>query len=352
MTERAYITVDRGLLGVTGIPRLFEVAAPGSGGSDILVLQDLHDTANSNTLPAGDPDDSLDNMDDDFLLDSGGKQSLGGGREVGITTTLHNSQIAFEGNYTPQQTGTATSTDAPGTTLTDLSAQFQTNLVERGAVLINYTDRSVTEVLKVVSETVLIHRVLKNGIANDWTIGDAYDIFNVIQKQVNDGNLSAVLDDAPFPTGSELNPIFPTFATQVVVARDVSAALIPGQSGLQPGDTDDIADAVLDENVLEHLTAGSLGRYISDIFDAGILAATTVSVGSTASVILTPLTEADNFYNGLRCMVIGAKRGDREIDLYLNSGGRFNLVEALPFTPVPGDVVLILSRHIARVGGV
>jgi hypothetical protein len=216
MTERAYITVDR-----AESPRLVEVAKPGSGGSDEVTLQDLHDTLNSNTLPAGDPDDSLDNMDDDYLIDSAGKEDLGGGVQVGITSTLQNAQIAFQGNYVPSQTGTATSADALGKTLTDTAATFVTNGIKRGDWIVNFSDKSVTEVLRVLSETELQHRTLQSGVQNDWGIGDDYAIFAVIQKEVAGGNIVAVAEDGV----TNINTIFPTFATQVVRTSSSSATL-------------------------------------------------------------------------------------------------------------------------------
>jgi len=233
MTERAYVTVDRGRS-----PRIVEVAEPGSGGSDEITLQDLHDTLNSNTLPAGDADDSMDNMDDDDIIGAVGKADLGGGLVTGITATLLDAQLAFEGNYTPAETGTATSGDANGTTLTDLGAQFITNGVERGAVILNWTDQSVAEVYKVISETVLEHRPLQAGGSNDWDIGDSYSIFNVVQKRVGSGNLVAV-DSA----GDPLSAIFPTFCTQVVVELDTSAAAVP-TGGLTPSQQQ-IRDALM-----------------------------------------------------------------------------------------------------------
>ena len=138
MTERAYITVDR-----AESPRLVEVAEPGSGGSDELAVQDLHDTLSSNSLPAGDPD--LDNLDDDFIIDSAGKEDLGGGIMVGVTTTLQDAQIAFQGNYIPSQIGTATSADAGGTQLTDLAATFWANNIERGNWVINFSDKFIIQ---------------------------------------------------------------------------------------------------------------------------------------------------------------------------------------------------------------
>lgn len=222
MTERAYVTVDR-----AEAPRIIEVASVGNGGADVITIQDLHDTLNSNTLAAGDPDDSLENMDDDFLTDAAGKSVLGVGKLTGITETLQFAQVAFEGNYTPAEQGTATAVGT--TTLTDAGATFISNNVRRGAVILNWGDRSAAEVLEVISETVLRHRSLQMGTNNDWTIGDDYSVINVIQKSVADGNLVAVEADGVTPQ----DPILPTFCTQVIVESDTSAAQV-ATSGLTP----------------------------------------------------------------------------------------------------------------------
>ncbi len=233
MTERSYITTTWELS-----PRLVEVASPassgGGGGSDELLVQDLHDTLKSNTLQASEADDSLDNMDDDSIIDSEGKSDLGGGLTVGITAKLLDAQIAFEANYTPEQSGTATSIDVAGISLTDTAALFITNGVTRGAVIVNFTDRSICEVLQVNSETQIDHRVLQEGIANDWASGDFYKIWNVVQKEVSGGNVTAI--DA---LEAELNPIFPTAFTQVVRTSSTSAALVDG----------DISEQIVEGNI-------------------------------------------------------------------------------------------------------
>lgn len=215
MTERAYITVDR-----AESPRLIEVAEISGGGADTATMQDLHDTLNSNTLPAGDSDDSLGSMDDDFLVRSTGKDDLGGGTQTGINLTLQNAQVAFAGNYVPAQIGFATSANGAGTQLTDTAATFTTNGVKRGYWIVNFTDMSVTEVLSVTSETVLQHRALQSGTADNWSVNDNYAIFEVVQKELSGGNALAVdgLD-------ASISPVFPGFATQVILARSVSATL-------------------------------------------------------------------------------------------------------------------------------
>jgi hypothetical protein len=186
-----------------------------------LALQDLHDTLNSNTAQASAADDSLDSMDDDPLIDSAGKEALGGGQLVGITSTLQDAQVAFAAKTTPVETGTATSADVNGTSLTDTAATFITNGVKRGAMIMNFTDQSLCEVLKVNSETQLDHRPLVEGIANDWGIGDVYKIWNVEQVNIAGGNLVALESDGV----TELDPVFPTAFTQVVRTASASATL-------------------------------------------------------------------------------------------------------------------------------
>jgi hypothetical protein len=203
MTERTDLTVYWELS-----PRLIEVADP----STEIVIQDLQDTLRSNSKQAG--EGNLDNMDDDQIVDAAGKENLGGGKEVGITQTLQNAQLAFESRITPTSSGTATTTNLAGTQLTDNVATFQTDGVERGAVIINFADFSITEVLSVDSETVITHRVLRGGTDNDWGVGDTYRIWNIEQCVISGGNLVAVDELA-----AVLNEVFPTFGTQIIVEK-------------------------------------------------------------------------------------------------------------------------------------
>lgn len=207
-------------------PRIVEVASP----STELVIQDLHDTLNSNTKQASHADDSLESLDDDPLIDSAGKEDLGGGIQVGITSTMLNSQIAFESRLTPTSSGTVTTANGAGTRLIDSAADFISDGVERGAVIINFADQSVTEVLRVVDLNTLDTRVLRAGIANDFGVGDVYKIWNIVQCNVSGGN-SVAVDDV----GSPISPIFPTAFTQVVRAASSAATALSQQDLLFAG---------------------------------------------------------------------------------------------------------------------
>ena len=217
MAERADVTVDWGLS-----PRLIEVALP----SVELSNQDMHDTLNSNTLPAGMADDSLENLDDDPIIDSAGKEDLGGGVEVGITSTLLDGQIAFGRTAPRAATSTITTANAAGTLLIDTTALFVTNLVRRGDWVINYDDRSVTEVLAVLSETQLRTRIPSGGIADDFGVGDNYRVWAVEEAELSGGNVVAV-DTVPVA----INPLFTTFG-RFATRASASSATTANQDAL------------------------------------------------------------------------------------------------------------------------
>lgn len=198
-------------------PRIIEVASP----SAEIIMQDLHDTLKSNVEQASENDDSLDNMDDDPLIDSAGKEDLGGGVKVGITSTLQNAQLAFESRITPTSTGTITTANGAGTQLIDSAADFVTDGVERGAVIINFDDQSITEVLEVLDLNNLRTRVLRGGTNNDYGSADNYKIWNIVQCDIEGGNLVAVDVDGTTPISS----IFPTAFTQIVRTSSSSATL-------------------------------------------------------------------------------------------------------------------------------
>jgi hypothetical protein len=196
MAERADITVDWGLS-----PRLIEVALP----SVSLSNQDMHDTLNSNTLQPGMSDDSLENMDDDPIIDSAGKEDLGGGVEVGITSTLLDGQVAF-GRTSPRTGAEIVTTGGSATVLVASAATLQADSCQRGDWVINWTDRSVTEILEVLSETSARCRTLSGGVTNLFNLNDVITVWEVAECELSGGNTVAV-DAADL----SINPLFTTF---------------------------------------------------------------------------------------------------------------------------------------------
>ena len=204
MAERGDITVNFDL-----DPRLVSVAAP----SVEVTIQDLHDTLRA-------IEDDLTSTLFEDLISSAGKESLGGGVEVGITSTLQNAQLSFAARTTSVSNGTSTSTGS-ATILTDTSATFEDDGVVPGASLFNYPDESVATVLQVLNQTQLLHEPLLDGVTDLWTATDRYKVWNEIQVNVDGGNLVAV-----DRVGDDLDPIFPTFATQVVRTASSSSTRV------------------------------------------------------------------------------------------------------------------------------
>jgi hypothetical protein len=195
-------------------------------------IQDLHDTLRA-------WGDEPDNHSYDIIVDSAGKEPLGGGVSVGITMTLANALVEFEARRTPTSTGTATSADLTGLVLTDAAATFLADLVAVGASLVNKADGSSGTVRSIDSETQLTLEGLGGGAADDWEIGDDYAVWNVIQCDVNGGNLTAV-DEFGTPLTT---PIYPSFGTQVskTLSSSATIAIAAGQTPAA------VAEAVWDE---------------------------------------------------------------------------------------------------------
>ena len=159
------------------------------------------------------------------VTNASGKDDLGGGVSVGITTSMQNARLSFEARTTPAETGTVTtgsvSPVAGNITFVDVTADFSAANVQRGSLVINFTDLSVADVFSVDSPTQLTTKTLVNGTTNTYQIGDDYHVFNIIQCNVTGGNLVA-LDNFDVT----IDPILPTAFTQVVRTSSSSATLI------------------------------------------------------------------------------------------------------------------------------
>ena len=185
------------------------------------------------------------------LLDAAGKEDLGGGLTVAITATLRNNVIEFESRRTPAESGTVTTgavTDARGRVqLIDTNADFLLANVKPGSFIINFSDRSVTDVRRVVGGTQLECKALVNGTDNSFDIGDVYQVFNITQCEIGGGNLVAVGEDGVTP----ISPVLPSAFTQVLIARSSTGT---GAAG--------ISAAVWDVMWSEHQLPGTFGEYV------------------------------------------------------------------------------------------
>jgi hypothetical protein len=191
-------------------PRLAEITTT----SDEVSVQDSHDTLT--TL-----EDEPEGHQFEFLVSTAGKEDLGGGSFVGLTTTLNNVQ------YAPQRTGPrSTTTDTVTTGGTNgficSAATFQTDNVARGDWVINWTDQSVSEVLTVVSETELTVRTPSGmgASSNDFAVSDVITVWEVSEFQLAGGNFVAVDSGA-----LNINPLFTVFGRFATRTSSSSATL-------------------------------------------------------------------------------------------------------------------------------
>ena len=227
-------------------PRIIEVADP----SVEVTMQDLVDTLRITEQ------EFTKGLAFPKVANASGKDDLGGGVSVGITTSLQNAKLSFEARTTPAETGAVTTGSAAPVvgkiTFVDTNADFTAANVVRGSMVINFTDLSIADVYSVDSSTQLTTKTLVNGTTNTYQIGDAYHVFNVIQCNVVGGNLVAL--DA---LGDPLDPILPTAFTQVVRTASSSATITNLDTLPQA-----TAAAVWDEPVASHSIVGSFGEYV------------------------------------------------------------------------------------------
>jgi len=227
-----------------------------------LLVQDYVDT----TRPF---ESSFQAMSHPFLISAGGKDDLGGGKLVDITLSEQDLKLAFEARTTPAETGTVTTASGAPTlqgeiTFVDTAADFVTAGVDRGSLVINFTDRSIADVIAVDDLNTLTTKTLVNGIDNSFQFGDFYHVFNVEQMTVQGGNVVG-LDTLLVPT----NAISPTAFTQVVVTLS-SSGTIAGLPDLEADiaailaqtTADAQAAAVWDALISAHTVTSSFGEFV------------------------------------------------------------------------------------------
>ena len=209
MATRNDITVSQYLS-----PRVAEVAQP----STEVVMQDYVDTLRSE-------EDDFRSMSFAKLIDASGKEDLGGGVLVGITVSEQNVQLAFEPNVTPVHIGTVTTASGPPSAVgrmqfSDSTADFIAAGVQPGSFVINFTDNSVVDVVRVISTDTLETRTLANGSNNEFDFGDVIHVFNIRQCTTSGGNLVAVDEN-----DVAISAILPTAFTQVILQTSSSSTI-------------------------------------------------------------------------------------------------------------------------------
>jgi len=192
-------------------PRIVEVSAP----SKEITMQDMVSTLRVEET-------SFKAMGWEKLINASGKEDLGGEVRVGITAALQNALLAFEARTTAAETGTVTG--APASPIAsqqvfqDNAALFEDAKILRGSLVINFSDKSIADVVTVNSQTELVTRLLVNGTTNTYQIDDDYQVFNIVQCKATGGNLVSV-DELQ----ETIDAILPTAFTQVVVTSSSSA---------------------------------------------------------------------------------------------------------------------------------
>ena len=182
MPFRSDISVDFGVS-----PRIITVAAP----STELDLQDLVDTLR--TIEA-----DLPSLDDEFLLSAAGKQNLGGGLQVGITVTLNNAKIAFEGRAGPATIqmrvsgGNLVAIDDLGADLDPVEPTAFTQVVIAQSSSATISNLTVMEAAVQLVEKIFRNRQITDPASGQLTIYDDDSITPLLEGQLYEDALGTI----------------------------------------------------------------------------------------------------------------------------------------------------------------
>jgi len=254
MTTRNDIAID-----YTLSPRIARLAAPETN----LSLQDYVDTLRV-------LESQFRAMSYDYLINASGKEDLGDGVLVGITVQEQNLKLAFEARRTPaiDEGAVTTGSGAPNAVnryqFVDTGANFVTAGVDAGSLVLNWTDRSMADVVRVIDANTLEIEALVNGTDNQMQVADVYSVFNIVQVRVSAGNLTAIDD-----MDAALNAVLPTAFTQVVVAQASQSTIVNLASIETQLDTIEaqttgaaIGSGVWDALISAHSVTGSFGEFV------------------------------------------------------------------------------------------
>lgn len=190
-------------------PRLIVIPSP----SVEITIQDLHDTLR-------DWEDKHADLGYDFLISSTGKEDLGGGVTVGITSQLNNAQIMFDPRGEYDKLGIIDTTNTDGVLLIDSTATFITDGFKRGDWVVNRTDNSASTIVSVESETQIRVLPLEGGSDNQFQVADEYLIWKSVKGAVTGGNLVAV-----DPDGNSIEAVVSSAAVFATLTTASSATI-------------------------------------------------------------------------------------------------------------------------------
>ena len=298
------------------------------------------------------------------LRETSGGEALGGGVTVGVTVELQNAQIAFAARTTSTESGTITTPDTNGVTLTDSTALFVTNGVLPGATVVNFTDQSVATVVSVDSETQLTCYSLADGTDNQFDSADVYKVWNEIQCEATGGNLVAV-DDVDV----ELSSVFPTFGTQVLKTSSSSAttqnqealeaAAFGGGVAYDPTSSNTGTDFPMGtrefplNNIMDVHTV-SQNRGLRDIFVISNATVTSMDmssdkhrwVGDSRTVVLTIDATADTTNNSFENLTVAGDLGGNNSLLYCDINDATSLGGIASNCAFNGETTLLGSTEL------
>ena len=144
---------------------------------------------------------------------------------------------------TSSETGTVTTPNVAGTTLTDSTALFQTNNVDVGAVVVNTSSGAQGKVTAIVSETELtIAGAMSGGVHPRWDSGDAFVVSGLPNASLAEtADIDTTTLTGAYPSQPPLvNPLDFPLITNLAVTKETIYHLVVEYAGGTAGNSVDV----------------------------------------------------------------------------------------------------------------
>ncbi len=191
-------------------------------------------------------------------------------------------------------------------------------------------DRSTTTLNRLEDNFTAADRIVLNAIEVDTTAieADTQDIQGRLPATLSGGRMRSQVE------GMDANSL-----TAAALATDAAQ---------------EIRDEILDDATrFSGADIGATRSDVADIKQGTVVRTTTAIAGSSPTSIRTNLTEATGFWDGAKAVFVNAAGTvPRRISEYLITNGEILIDEPLPFTPAPGDPIIIVANHSLGQGGV
>ena len=368
------ITFVNGAFTAADLNRTIRVAGSGAGNDGDYIINNIVDGTNVDVVAADGSDPGLSTEGTGFTIEIIEFVTVALETQAGVDRTSRLFSVVMRriglGRF--RVTYTATNTDV----IEQLSWQFT-----YAEVAVTFThNRSMTTRHTIEDNFTAADRVVLNNIETDTTAieADTQDIQSRLPAALVSGRMDAsvgavqtgaitaagfaagAIDAAAIANGAIDAATFAAGAINAaaIAADAITAAKIAtdaiGADELAITAINEIRDGILADSVPFNGADIPLIKAAADSLVQAVVAESFSAIaGGSPAEVRTGAAQATGFFDGMLLLVENATGSAvKRVSEYNNTNGAFFLDEGLPFTPAPGDAVIVLGFHLALAGAI